>query len=95
VATVNTDSQAAGEYEPYMRMQFLPRCAQCFTPHPLARKPQEDPASCPDCGTPTGRLPREKTVKAAIHGPLVAVAAANACFWIGRKLRALAKRIEP
>lgn len=93
--TIQTGSMAAGDYEPSLGIQLLPRCANCQQPHPLARNPPADPATCPDCGASARSPGRKIEVPAEITGPFLLIAAVNTLLWIGRKLRRLAQRIAP
>lgn len=75
-----------------MTTRFLPRCASCHAPHPLARKPAPaDEAHCPDCGAQVAAAGPERDVKAELTGlhPLTLIA--RFLFWIGDQLRKLAK----
>lgn len=72
-----------------MTHTFLPRCANCHAPHPLARKPAMAAEHCPDCGSPSTMGPTvviEEPVLTGFYGWL-----ATRLLKIGQRLRSLAK----
>ena len=77
------------EFRPSMEVTFLPRCGNCHAPHPLARKPQCDPATCPDCGAPQGGVVT-KPVEATVNIGGVSGFFADLFLKIGKALRNIA-----
>ena len=50
-----------GHWEPYLKIQLLPRCYVCHNPHPLASGIESE--NCLKCGVELKPLPQEKEVK--------------------------------
>lgn len=84
------DLPAAGSWEPYLTVAFLPGCRGCGAVHPRAMKPPRDLDECPSCGKPVGQT-RTKEVPAALGG--LQGWLANLFLAIGRGLRRLAKEV--
>ncbi len=82
-------ANAVGRYEPTVSRTFLPRCSECQTPHPLARRPAAPDGACPDCGAPSDKGPIQ-TQRGQITDPVTAFGMflANTGAW----LRNLANR---
>ena len=96
MSTVQTQPGAVpitvdGTWEPSLTATFLPRCANCHAPHPMARGPLSTPLDdCPDCGYPVGKS-YSREVPASLGG-----------FWgwvasiflnIGRALKRLSREV--
>lgn len=91
--TVQKDS-ALGHFEADLTVQFLPRCASCHSPHPIASKAR-DTSSCPQCGEPAAKLgpSHYEPALATLSGPFVL--AARLFLQAGTALRKLAERVKP
>lgn len=76
--------------EPYLVARFLPRCANCHLPHPLARMPKVFSEVCPDCGTPSGEG-YDTLVKASLGG--VWGLLAKGFLSVGRWLRNQSRKV--
>lgn len=85
-------SQGALLFEPSLSSTFLPGCAACHAPHPLARRPPLPPESCPDCGAPqfTGAT---VDIPAEITGRGLWPTLARICFRASRFLARLIERL--
>lgn len=85
----------SGHYESEVAVVKLPRCGNCGDPHPLAKDHWKisfaDNEHCPSCHEPVQPPGEEQLASAYLNFPWPA----RLAMWIGRKLHALAKRIEP
>lgn len=96
MSTVHTQPDAMpiavdGTWEPSLTATFLPRCANCHAPHPLARGPLSVASdTCPDCGHPVGSS-YSREVPASMGGLWGWIA--SIFLNIGRALRRLAKEV--
>ncbi len=78
--------------EPVLTVQFLPACGNCGSPHPLSLKfPPLDASKCLDCGAQVAAPPAPVDVPALIVGRSPSAFLARFLFWVGEKLRSLAK----
>ena len=73
-----------------MSHRFLPRCAACHAPHPMARKPPQERDTCPDCGHPAGEP--AAAVKVSTTGGLW-LWLANRCHALARWLLKISERM--
>ncbi len=85
---IRATSSALGHFEPELRYTFLPRCAQCHAPHPVAQK-LPLLSTCPQCGCPSGAAV-SRVERAKLYGLWGWVA--SLFLAIGKGLTALAKR---
>lgn len=91
MASANQTGQVQLVPELTMTTRLLPKCWNCSAPHPLARKPPADPATCPDCGSNAIEPPPARDVKAELTGFSPSTLLARLLFWIGGLFRTLAK----
>ncbi|RYE97510.1 MAG: hypothetical protein EOO77_38920 [Oxalobacteraceae bacterium] len=90
---MNSSNGAAGHFEPEVTHTFLPGCRECGGSHPLARKPQQSPDRCPDCGAPAGKIGPTIREGAVLSGYSPAALFSRATLAIGAALTNLSKRI--
>jgi hypothetical protein len=77
----NVGMPVAGRWEPSLTHRFMPRCASCHAPHPMARKPPVESNVCPDCGHPS--TPAAEVVSAPVSGGL--------WLWLANRFNAIAR----
>lgn len=93
MGTIGTrNGQGIGFYQPELAATFLPGCASCSAPHPLARKPAIHSNACPDCGAPSAPGHTTK-VAAQLTGFHPWAILARFCLWIGERLARLARSL--
>lgn len=89
---IKQSSNSTFDFKAETDMQFLPRCAACEAPHPLARKPKMPADHCPDCGAESA-FPIHQSADAVFSLSGIVGMIAAALLRAGEAIRKLAKRI--
>lgn len=86
-------ADAGSHYEPFCAATFLPGCAGCGAPHPLAHRHPVESETCPGCGAPVQPPAPTRMTRAKFTGGGVAGAFVRLCFWAGAQLLKIARRL--
>ena len=90
-ASIGKQAQSLGYFEPTLITQFLPRCPECYSPHPVAQGVQS--RNCLECGLAVDPPGPQVEVPAVIAGRRPSLLAARVLLAAGRALARLAEKL--